>query len=154
MPWHTFMVGPKKTAIHHDELILGVRWARRRGPGTFSKIGTRNAMVIAVAGLCLVIDEDARRVKVALGSVGPTILRATEAEHQIAAAMESVGAWANPAVALADDVIDEFSNLVASAAKPLDDVRGTAAYRRHACGVLARRALRWALKDRTMPAWL
>ena len=154
IPWHQFMVGPKKTAINQDELILGVRWARRRGPGTFSKIGTRNAMVIAVAGLCLVVDEDARRVKVALGSVGPTILRATEAEQQIAAAMESAGAWADPAVSLPDDVIDEFSRLVASAAKPLDDVRGTAAYRRHACGVLARRALRWALKDRTMPAWL
>lgn len=154
MPWHDFFIGPKKTALHPDELILGVRWARRRGPGTFSKIGTRNAMVIAVAGLCLVIDEDARRVKVALGSVGPTIIRAVDAENQISAAMESAGAWKDASVALPANVIEEFSRLVASAAKPLDDVRGTAAYRRHACAVLARRALRWAIRDRTMPAWL
>ncbi|HEY9286926.1 MAG TPA: FAD binding domain-containing protein [Candidatus Dormibacteraeota bacterium] len=154
LPWDRFFVGPKKTALKPDELILGVRWARRRGPGTFSKIGTRNAMVIAVAGLCLVMDEDARRVKVALGSVGPTIIRAVEAENQISAAMESAGAWRDVSIGLADDVIDEFSRLVASAARPFDDVRGTAAYRRHACSVLARRALRWAIKDRARPAWL
>jgi CO/xanthine dehydrogenase FAD-binding subunit len=154
LPWEKFFLGPKKTALAPDELILGVRWARRRGPGSFSKIGTRNAMVIAVAGLCLVIDEDARRVRVALGSVGPTIIRATEAENQISAAMESAGAWADPSIPLPDTVGDDFSRLVASAAKPLDDVRGTAAYRRHACAVLARRALAWAIKDRAMPAWL
>jgi CO/xanthine dehydrogenase FAD-binding subunit len=78
--WDAFLTGPKKTAIAADELILGTRWHRSRGPGSFSKIGTRNAMVIAVAGLCLVMDEDARRVRVALGSVGPTIIRATDAE--------------------------------------------------------------------------
>ena len=154
LPWDKFFLGPKKTALQPDELIIGVRWARRRGPGSFSKIGTRNAMVIAVAGLCLVVDEDARRVKIALGSVGPTIIRATEAENQISAAMSDAGAWTNPSTELADNVIEEFSRLVAAAAKPLDDVRGSAAYRRHACGVLARRALRWAIKDRTMPAWL
>ena len=154
IPWDRFFVGPKKTALQPDELILGVRWSRRRGPGTFSKIGTRNAMVIAVAGCCLVIDEDAHRVKVALGSVGPTIIRAIAAEDQISVAMESAGAWKDVSVALPDNVVDEFSSLVASAAKPLDDVRGTAAYRRHACAVLARRALRWAIKDRAMPPWL
>src|SRR5438128_2828089 len=92
MPWHAFLMGPKKTAIAPDELIVGARWARIRGPGSFSKIGTRNAMVIAVAGLSLVIDEDHRRVNVALGSVGPTIIRATPAEEQISSAMASSGA--------------------------------------------------------------
>lgn len=154
MPWHAFLTGPKKTALAADELILGVRWPRRRGSGSFSKIGTRNAMVIAVAGLCLVIDEENGRVKVALGSVGPTILRATEAEQQMAAAMASSGAWQDPSVTIPDQVVDEFGELVAAAAKPLDDVRGTAAYRRHGCRVLARRALGWALNERRLPAWL
>jgi CO/xanthine dehydrogenase FAD-binding subunit len=154
MPWHAFLTGPKKTALAADELILGARWPRRRGPGSFSKIGTRNAMVIAVAGLCLVIDEDGHRVNVALGSVGPTILRATEAEQQIAAAMQSTAAWEDPSVTLTDQVIDEFAELVAAAAQPLDDVRGTAAYRRHGCRVLARRAITWALNERRLPAWL
>jgi CO/xanthine dehydrogenase FAD-binding subunit len=154
MPWHAFLTGPKKTALAADELILGARWPRRRGPGSFSKIGTRNAMVIAVAGLCLVIDEDGHRVNVALGSVGPTILRATEAEQQIAAAMQSTAAWEDPSVTLTDQAIDEFAELVAAAAQPLDDVRGTAVYRRHGCRVLARRAITWALNERRLPAWL
>jgi CO/xanthine dehydrogenase FAD-binding subunit len=154
MPWHVFITGPKKTALAADELILGARWPRRRGPGSFSKIGTRNAMVIAVAGLCLVIDEDGRRVNVALGSVGPTILRATEAEQQIAGALESSGAWQDPSIAVPDAVLDQFADQVAEAAKPLDDVRGTAAYRRHGCRVLARRAIIWALDERRLPSWL
>ncbi len=154
LAWHAFFTGPKKTAIAPDELIIGTRWRRRRGPGSFSKIGTRNAMVISVAGLCLVVDEENGAVKVALGSVGPTILRATEAEQQIAAAMTSSGAWQDPSITIPDQVIDEFGSLVAAAAKPLDDVRGTAAYRRHGCRVLARRALIWALNERRLPAWL
>jgi CO/xanthine dehydrogenase FAD-binding subunit len=154
LPWHAFLTGPKKTAIAPDELILGSRWARVRGPGSFSKIGTRNAMVIAVAGLCLVIDEDGRRVRVALGSVGPTIIRATQAEEQIASAMTTAGAWQDPSKPLPEQAIDEFAELVASAAKPLDDVRGTADYRRHGCRVLARRALSWSLGERRLSTWL
>src|ERR1700730_5476252 len=154
LPWHAFITGPKKTALAADELIVGARWPRRRGPGSFSKIGTRNAMVIAVAGLCLIVDEENGRVRVALGSVGPTILRATEAEQQMADAMAASGAWQDPSITLPDQVIDEFSQLVAAAAKPVDDVRGTAAYRRHGCRVLARRAITWALDERRLPAWL
>lgn len=154
LAWDAFLTGPKKTAIAPDELIIGTRWGRLRGPGSFSKIGTRNAMVISVAGLCLVVDEETARIKVALGSVGPTILRATEAEQHIAAAMASSGAWQDPSITIPDQVIDAFGDLVAAAAKPLDDVRGTAAYRRHGCRVLARRALTWALNERRLPAWL
>ena len=154
LPWHAFLTGPKETAIAPDELIVGTRWARVRGPGSFSKIGTRNAMVIAVAGLCLGIDEDRQRVKVALGSVGPTIIRATQAEEQIASAMSGSGTWQDPSAPVPDQAILEFAELVASAARPLDDVRGTAAYRRHGCRVLARRALSWSLTERRLPTWL
>ena len=154
LPWNAFLTGPKKTALAPDELIVGSRWARRRGPGSFSKIGTRNAMVIAVAGLCLVVDADSRRVKVALGSVGPTIIRASKAEDQISAALQSAGAWKDPSVTLPEEASKEFAELVASAATPIDDVRGTAVYRRHGCKVLARRALSWALEERRLPTWL
>lgn len=154
LPWHQFLTGPKKTALAPDELIIGSRWKRIRGAGSFSKIGTRNAMVIAVAGLCLVVDEDQRKVKVALGSVGPTIIRATQAEDQVSAAMHGVGIWQDPSATLPESAVAEFAELVAAAAKPLDDVRGTAAYRRHACRVLARRALSWALEERKLPTWL
>ena len=154
LPWQTFLVGPKKTAIAPDELIVGTSWRRVRGPGSFSKIGTRNAMVIAVAGLCLVVDEDQRRVRVALGSVGPVIIRASEAEENVSAALATAGSWDDPAKLLADQSIEEFAELVAAAARPLDDVRGTANYRRHGCKVLARRAISWALSERRMPSWL
>jgi CO/xanthine dehydrogenase FAD-binding subunit len=148
LPWHRFHVGVKATALRPDELILGTRWKILRGPGSFSKIGTRNAMVISMAGLCLVIDEDGRTVRVALGSVAPTIVRAEEAERFAAAALEERGTWEEPTATLAPSVIEEFGRLVARAARPIDDVRGTAAYRRHAVAVLARRARRWALDDR------
>src|SRR3989454_1196627 len=154
LPWNLFLTGPKKTAIAPDELIIGSPWRRLRGPGSFSKIGTRNAMVIAVASLCLVIDEERRRVNVALGSVGPTILRATEAEERGSAALTTSGTWDDRSAPVNPLWIDEFAELVATAAQPLDDVRGTAAYRRHGCRVLARRANAWALSERRLPTWL
>jgi CO/xanthine dehydrogenase FAD-binding subunit len=150
LPWHRFHVGPKKTALAPDELIVGTRWKVVRGPGSFSKVGTRNAMVIAIASLCLVVDEATQTVRVALGSVGPTILRAPEAEQFATRAWREAGVWADPRAPVADGVIDEFGERVAAAARPIDDVRGTAAYRRHACAVLARRALRWAMDDRKL----
>lgn len=153
LPWHDFLTGPKKTAIAPDELILEASWRVFRGAGSFSKIGTRNAMVIAVAGLALVIDEDARAIRVALGSVGPTILRATAAEAFIARAFTEAGAWDGPRAEVDPPVIREFGRLVAAAARPIDDVRGTAAYRRRALEILAQRALQWALDHRRTAAW-
>jgi CO/xanthine dehydrogenase FAD-binding subunit len=109
-------------------------------------------MVISVSGLCLAVDEEGRTVRVALGSVAPTIVRAPEAEAFAAAAMEASGTWDQPEATLPAPVLEEFGQRVAAAARPIDDVRGTAAYRRHACEVLARRALAWALEDRRAPA--
>jgi CO/xanthine dehydrogenase FAD-binding subunit len=152
LPWHEFHIGVKKTALRPDELILGARWRVLRGPGSFSKIGTRNAMVISLAGLCLAVDEEARAIRVALGSVAPTILRVPEAEALAARAMEDAGAWDQPGATIGPGALDEFGELAAAAARPIDDVRGTAAYRRHACAVLARRALSWALEDRRAAA--
>jgi len=148
LPWHAFITGPKRTVLEPDELILGARWIPVRGPGSFSKIGTRNAMVIAVANLCLVVDETTRSVRVALGSVGPTIIRAAEAEALAADRMAAAGAWDDPRAAPDQGTAETFAELVGEAAKPIEDVRGTAAYRRHACRVLARRALAWAMDRR------
>lgn len=138
--WNEFLIGPKKTALRPDELILGASWRVPRGRGSFSKVGTRNAMVIAVVGLCLVLDAERHEVRVALGSVGPTILRAPAAEQFANEALHS-GAH----LTAAD--FEAFGARVADAARPIDDVRGTAEYRRHACAVLGRRALAWALEE-------
>ncbi len=151
LPWNEFLVGPKRTAILPGELIVGARWPVRRQVGSFSKVGVRNAMVIAVVSLALVLDEDTREIRAALGSVGPTVLRAREAERFAASALAGAGVWQDPAAALAPAIIEEFGALVAAAARPIDDPRGTAAYRRHACAVLAGRALGWLLGQRPVP---
>ncbi len=149
VPFARFMSGPKKTAMDPAELILGARWRIVPGLGSFSKIGPRNAMVIAVANLCLVVDVAGRTVRVALGSVGPTILRAPDAEVFAARSLAAAGWWEDRSASLSPAVIEEFGERVAAAARPIDDVRGTARYRRLACAVLARRALAWALADRS-----
>jgi CO/xanthine dehydrogenase FAD-binding subunit len=147
VPIDEFLVGPKRTALEPDELIVGARWADRSVIGSFSKVGVRNAMVIAVASLCLLMDAEDRTVRVALGSVGPVVLRAHEAEAFAADALSRAGAWDDPSADVPESVIEDFAQLVADAARPIDDLRGTAVYRRHACRVMARRALRWALTD-------
>ena len=106
----------------------------------FAKVGTRSAMVIAVVSFALDLDVERRRVGAAIGSAGPTPLRAAAAERFL----EGVLADGRP---LSDSAVRRFGELVAEAARPIDDVRGTAEYRRHAVAVLARRALSQAWAD-------
>jgi CO/xanthine dehydrogenase FAD-binding subunit len=148
VPWGAFLTGVKRNALERGELILGVRWDVPTGPGSFSKIGTRNAMVIAVASLCLQVDDPGRSVRVALGSVAPTVVRAHDAETLAVQAFQDAGTWDDPNAGLHADAIAGFGDAVAEAANPIDDLRGTAAYRRHAVSVMARRALSWAIADR------
>ncbi len=141
VPWAAFLLGVKRTALEPDELILGARWRVVRGPQTFAKVGTRNAMVISVASLCLALDPSTRTARVAMGSVAPTVIRAPAAEGFLADALACAGAWDDPSAPIATADAEGFAERVAAAARPIDDVRGTAAYRRHAVRVLARRAL-------------
>ncbi len=146
--WDAFFTGPKQTTLAPDELVLGVEWQASDGPGSFAKIGTRNAMVIAIAGVCLQLDLHAHSIRLALGSVAPTVVRAPDAEAFAA----DVIAWDEPERELPEEAASEFGRLAAVAARPIDDVRGSAAYRRHVVEVLARRALRWTLGDRRAEA--
>ena len=148
VPWNEFLVGVKRTTLQPDELILGARYRTLSGPQSYSKVGTRNAMVISIAMLCFAMDRQSRAVRVALGAVAPTAIRATDGETYLAAELERAGTWDDLAAPLPDDVTDGFAERVSAAAAPIDDVRGTAAYRRHAVRVLARRALGWAMQER------
>jgi CO/xanthine dehydrogenase FAD-binding subunit len=134
-----YMTGPKKSVQRADEIVVAAEWDDAGAAQTFMKVGTRNAMVIAVAGLALVVDRARRRVGVGLGSCGPTIIRATEAERFAAGLLEEAG-WDRPGQP-SDAAAKEFGRLAAGAAKPIDDVRGTAAYRRHVLAVMGTRAL-------------
>jgi len=141
IPWDAFLTGVKQTSLEPDELILGARWRVLHGPQSFAKVGTRNAMVISVASLCLALDPVTRTARVAMGSVAPTVIRAHEAETFLADAMTRAGAWGDPPAPIAAGEVEAFAERVAAAAQPIDDIRGSAAYRRHAVRVLARRAL-------------
>ncbi|GAA3440412.1 FAD binding domain-containing protein [Kutzneria kofuensis] len=142
IPIGEFYRGVKRNALEPDELITAVHLPEGTGPQQFSKVGTRNAMVIAVCSFGLALHPDGNRVGAGIGSAGPTPIRAVEAERFAAEELS----WDSPKP-LADAVARRFGELVATAATPIDDVRGTAAYRRHALSVLARRTLTWAWKD-------
>jgi CO/xanthine dehydrogenase FAD-binding subunit len=138
VPVDEFIVGPKRNVLAEDELIAAVRVPVATGPQQFAKVGTRNAMVIAVCSFALDLREDG--VGTCIGSAGPTPLRAREAEAYASTALDP-DAW--------DDAAGRrFGELVAAAASPIDDVRGSAAYRRHALSVLAARTLKWAWEER------
>ncbi|HZP97487.1 MAG TPA: FAD binding domain-containing protein [Candidatus Limnocylindria bacterium] len=139
VPFADFMTGPKRNVLRPTELVTAAEWADAGPAQTFVKVGTRNAMVIAVASLAVVVDRARRRVGIALGSCGPTILRAGEAERFVAGLAEETG-WDRPLRA-SDAALAEAGRLIAAAARPIDDVRGTAAYRRHVLGVIGARAI-------------
>jgi CO/xanthine dehydrogenase FAD-binding subunit len=142
MPIAEFITGPKRNVLAPDELITAVYVRPAPGAQQFSKVGTRNAMVIAVCSFALELDPHGRRVGTCIGSAAPTPVRAREAEAFAAEALDWDGKGE-----LAPDTAARFGELVASAASPIDDVRGSAAYRRHALSVLARRTLSWAWSE-------
>lgn len=136
VPVAEFCTGPKRSVLAPDELIAAVLVPSADGPERFAKVGTRNAMVIAVCAFALALRPGTRRVGTGIGSAAPTPVRAPAAEELLAAELP----WATRAP-LSESLTRRFGELVAAAASPIDDVRGTAAYRRHALGVLARRTL-------------
>src|SRR4051812_21072073 len=141
VPVAEFITGPKRNAMAADELIAAFWIKPQDGPQEFSKVGTRNAMVIAVCSFALNISRERRAITTCIGSAGPTPIRATDAEAFIAGEVD----WNAPAP-LAAATLARFGELVGEAARPIDDVRGTADYRRHALRVLGRRALTRAWK--------
>jgi CO/xanthine dehydrogenase FAD-binding subunit len=123
MALRDFLVGPNRNAAEPDELITGVRVVPSGAPQTFMKVGPRNAMVIAVCSLAVVADRERGEVRASFGSAGPVA-------GLVVCPLEEA---------------ESFPERVADAASPIDDVRGTAAYRRHALRVLAARALKRTL---------
>jgi CO/xanthine dehydrogenase FAD-binding subunit len=143
MPVADFITGPKRNSLAPAELIVSFTIPPAEGPQQYAKVGSRNAMVIAVASLALALHPLQRRVRVCVGSAGPMPLCAPDAERFVERVLDERGLWHSPA-RLDGGVAKRFGELVQRATRPIDDVRGTAAYRRHAIGVLAARMLTWA----------
>jgi CO/xanthine dehydrogenase FAD-binding subunit len=119
LPLAEFLVGPKRNALDADELIVAAVVRPSGAPQTFMKVGPRNAMVIAVVSLAIRADRERGEIRASFGSAGPV-----------------------PGVVVSELAeADAFPEKVAAAATPIDDVRGTAEYRRHALRVLTGRAL-------------
>jgi CO/xanthine dehydrogenase FAD-binding subunit len=119
LPLREFLVGPKKNALEPDELVAAVHVSPSGAAQTFMKVGPRNAMVIAVVSLAVAADHEQGELRASFGSAGPV-------PGLVTAPLEER---------------ESFPERVAAAATPIDDVRGTAAYRRHALRVLTSRAL-------------
>jgi CO/xanthine dehydrogenase FAD-binding subunit len=119
LPVQDFLIGPKRNALAPDEVIVAVYVRPSGNRQTYMKVGPRNAMVIAVCSLALAVDRERGELRAAYGSAGPVpaLVTAPMAERET------------------------FPEEVAAAASPIDDVRGTARYRRHALRVLTARAL-------------
>src|SRR5690606_18079861 len=137
-----FFTGVKRNALAPDELIRRIHIKTATGPQQFSKVGTRNAMVIAVCAFGIGLHPDVRAVRTGIGSAAPTPVRARAAEDFLGAELAERGLWESGRT-LPPAVAAEFARLAAAACDPIDDVRGTAGYRRHAVTVLARRTLGW-----------
>jgi CO/xanthine dehydrogenase FAD-binding subunit len=146
IPVEDFFTGVKRNALAADELIVAVEMPVAPGPQQFAKVGTRNAIVIAVCSFALALDPGQQRVRAAIGSAAPTPRRIAAAERFLAGELAERRLWTvrRP---VPEAVAARFGGLVAACAEPIDDVRGTAAYRRHALAVLARRTLTWAWQE-------
>jgi CO/xanthine dehydrogenase FAD-binding subunit len=125
LPLEEFLLGVKRTALAADELVTGIRIRPSGGAQTFAKVGPRNAMVIAICSLAVVVDTAEGEVRAAFGSAAVTARRVS--------------------VPLADAA--ELPERIAEAAAPIDDVRATADNRRHALRVLATRTLERCLRS-------
>lgn len=143
LPVRDFYVGPKRNAMRKDELIAAFLVEPAKGPQQFSKVGTRNAMVIAVCSFAIALDAEGRHVGTGIGSAAPTPVTAGEAEKFMDGVLKDGGLWETRAQ-VDPSALTRFGELAAAAARPIDDVRGTAAYRRRALAVLARRSFAWA----------
>ncbi|MEU9488840.1 xanthine dehydrogenase family protein subunit M [Streptomyces decoyicus] len=142
IPIDDFYTGVKRNAMEPDELIRSVHLPKADGPQQFSKVGTRNAMVIAVCAFGIALHPETRTVRTGIGSAAPTPVRAREAEDFLAAALDEGGFWES-AAPIPPSVAKQFAQLASGACNPIDDVRGSAKYRRHAVGIMARRTLGW-----------
>jgi CO/xanthine dehydrogenase FAD-binding subunit len=140
------VVGVKKTSLRTGEIVTAVRVPVLRGAQEFLKVGSRNAMVISVVIVAVVVDLDGRTVRAGLGSVSPVPLRAREAEEYVGAHVD----WSRGEVS-GPEVVQRFGAVCAAATTPIDDHRSSADYRRHAVAVCASRALARVLPPANPP---
>jgi CO/xanthine dehydrogenase FAD-binding subunit len=139
-PLGEILRGHRDCAMDPDELVAAVLLTPQDGHEAYLRVGARAAMVVATCGVAVSVDPARRRIGVAHTGAAAAPRAVPAAAEFLAAACGAADAWDEPA-RLDPDVVAAFAGLVAADAEPLDDLYGTAAYRRRAVEVLARRAL-------------
>lgn len=135
LPLADFLLGPGHTALLPGEIVRQIRFRPlpKGALSLFLRLGNRRGMLISIVSAALVLqvdDEMVRDCRIALGAVAPTAIRCREAEASLLGRRVDA------------KLIDEAAATAAAACRPIDDVRASAAYRRHGVGVLVRRGLR------------
>jgi carbon-monoxide dehydrogenase medium subunit len=146
LPLEQFFLGVRRTAMLPDELLVAVhlRALPSSGRGAFIKLGLRRAQAISLVNVAAVLDFDGNlvaRARITLGAVAPTIVRAEEAEASL---------LDQP---LSDETIAHAAQLAEQAARPIDDLRASAGYRRAMVRVLVERALRQLQTGTERASW-
>jgi xanthine dehydrogenase iron-sulfur cluster and FAD-binding subunit A len=139
VPLHEFYTGVRKTVMQPDEMLVNISFpSLKQGQrGTFLKLGLRRAQAISLVNTAIILEFEPAGVRsavITLGAVAPTIVHAPEAEAYLVNQT------------LTDDVIARASKLASDASHPIDDIRGSAAYRKAMVSVLVRRGLQ-SLRD-------
>jgi CO/xanthine dehydrogenase FAD-binding subunit len=139
VPVGELITGVKRTGLRPGEMVAALRFERTRGPQQFLKVGTRNAMVIAIASAAVIVDVERRNVRCGLGSVGPVPLRARQAEQLISDAVD----WSD--MTAPASAVEAFARVAADECSPITDHRSSAGYRRRAVEVVVARGMRRCL---------
>ncbi|HJR80833.1 MAG TPA: FAD binding domain-containing protein [Anaerolineales bacterium] len=134
-----FYTGVRKTVMRPDEILVDISFPAMKptARGTFIKLALRRAQAISIIDVALILDLKADSVQsasITLGAVAPTIIHSEGAEGYLRGRQ------------LTDEVIEEAARLTMDASQPIDDIRGSAAYRREMVRVCTRRGLQ-AVRD-------
>ena len=133
-----FFIGPGQTAIKHSELLTEIQVPNlpTRSGSVYLKQTRTNGADLAVVGVAAMVEMDGEVVKdakIALGAVAPTPFRVKNAERSLRGK------------SLDESILEEVAQMASLEAKPIDDVRSSADYRRKLIYVLAKRAIKGAI---------
>ncbi len=133
LPIEEFIGGPGKTVLKQGEILSNIRIPILKGyKHIFHKVGERDAMAISVVSMGILYKTDGdilQDIRVAFGSVYPTVIRIKEVEELLRNQR------------ISKDILIEASKIIEKSVKPISDVRATAMYRKKVAGRLIFRLL-------------